>query len=65
MPAVLSQRFKEEFEKLSGAYVEQSMEFQRRRSTGFEKSLAVLDTTGQGTIAEMETLVRDTIRSDS
>lgn len=64
VPAVLSQRFKECFEKLSAAYVEQSMEFERRRGTDFEKSLAVLDTTGGGMIAEMEALVRTTIRSD-
>jgi hypothetical protein len=40
------------------------MEFQKRGSGGFEKSLAILDTSGGGLIVEMEALLRGTIRRD-
>jgi hypothetical protein len=40
------------------------MEFQHRRSAGYEKSMAVLDPSGHGLIATLESLVRTTIRRD-
>jgi hypothetical protein len=64
VPSALAQRFKEVFDKFSEAYVEQLMEFQKRGSGGFKKSLAILDTSGGGLIAEMEALLRGTIRRD-
>jgi hypothetical protein len=57
-------RFREAFEKLSEARVERYMEFQHGRSIGYEKSLEVLDTSGTGIIADLEALVRATIRRD-
>jgi len=62
IPAAVARSFKEAFDKLSGAYVEQSMEFRTGRGTGLEKSMDVLDTTGEGLIATLEALVRTTIR---
>jgi hypothetical protein len=56
--------FKGAFDKLSQAYVEQSMEFRTGRGTGYERSMEVLDTTGRGDIVELEALVRTTIRRD-
>jgi hypothetical protein len=64
VPAAIAKSFKEAFDKLSGAYVEQSMEFRSGRGAGFEKSMDVLDTTGEGVIATLEALVRATIRRE-
>jgi hypothetical protein len=57
-------RFREALEKLSEARVERYIEFQHPRTVGYEKSLEVLDTSGTGVIADLEALVRSTIRRD-
>jgi hypothetical protein len=62
--ASVAKSFKDAFEELSGAQVERYMEFQHRRSAGYEKSMAVLDPSGHGLIATLESLVRTTIRRD-
>lgn len=64
IPAAVANSFKDAFDKLSGAYVEQSMEFQTGRGSSLEKSMDVLDTTGTGLIARLEALVRATIRRE-
>jgi hypothetical protein len=56
--------FKDVFDKLSEAQVERRMEFQHARSAGYEKSFAVLDTGGGGMLANLESLVRTTMRRD-
>lgn len=62
--APTAKSFKDAFDKLSGAQVERYMEFQHGRSSGYEKSLEVLDAGGNGMLAELEALVRKTIRRD-
>jgi hypothetical protein len=62
IPDEVAKRFRDAFEGLSGAYVEQSMQFRSGRGAGYEKSMEVLDTTGKGEIADLETLLRATIR---
>jgi hypothetical protein len=62
--ASTAKSFKEAFDKLSEAQVERYMEFQHGRSSGYEKSLQVLDTSGTGMLADLETLVRKAIRRD-
>jgi len=64
IPASMAKRFKDAFDKLAGAQVERYMEFQHGRSSGYEKSLEVLDTGGGGMLADLEMLVRTTIRRD-
>jgi hypothetical protein len=64
IPAAVSRSLKDAFDKLSGAYVEQSMQFRTGRGAEFEKSMDVLDTTGDGMIATLEALLRATIRRD-
>jgi hypothetical protein len=60
----MAKSFKDAFDKLAGAQVERYMEFQHGRSSGYEKSLEVLDTGGGGMLADLEMLVRTTIRRD-
>jgi hypothetical protein len=60
----MAKSFKDAFDKLSEGQVERRMEFQHARSAGYEKSLAVLDTGGGGMLANLEALVRTTIRRD-
>jgi hypothetical protein len=62
IPAPIAEEFGKAPCKLFAAYVEQSSEF-RGRGSALEKSIAVLDTTGTGMIAEMGNLVRAAIRS--
>lgn len=64
IPSAIARSFKEAFDTLSEAYVEQSMQFRSGRGVGFEKSMSVLDTTGEGQIATLEALIRSTIRHD-
>ncbi len=64
IPAAIAKNFKDAFDKLSGAYVEQSMEFRTGRGAGFEKSMDVIDTTGEGMIATLEALLRATMRRE-
>lgn len=62
--AEIAKAFKDAFDKLSGAYVEQSMQFRGGRGAGYEKSMEILDTTGEGLIARLQELVRAAIRRD-
>jgi hypothetical protein len=65
--ASVAKSFKDAFNKLSEAQVERYMEFQHGRGAGgFEKSLEVLDTTGDDNkmFSALESLVRTTIRRD-
>jgi len=64
VPTAVAKRFKDAFDKLSGAYVEQSMQFRSGRGAGSEKSMEVLDTSGEGEIATLEALARATMRRD-
>lgn len=56
--------FKDAFDKLSDAQVERYKEFQHGRSSGYEKCCQVLDTSGTGMLADLETLVRTTIKRE-
>lgn len=62
--AEIAKAFKDAFDKLSGAYVEQSMQFRGGRGAGYEKSMEILDTTGERLIARLQELVRAAIRRD-
>jgi hypothetical protein len=63
IPAETAKSFRDGFDKLSEAQVERYMHFRHGRDfSGFKASMEVLDTTGTGMIADLEALVRSTIR---
>ncbi len=65
IPAPMAKIFKEALNKLHEAQVERYMEFQHGRiAGGYEKSMKVLDTSGEGMLSDLETLVRTTIRAN-
>ena len=65
IPASMAKSFKDALNKLAGAQVERYMEFQHGRSPGgYEKSIEVLDTSGEKMLSTLESLVRTTIRRD-
>jgi hypothetical protein len=63
IPSSVATRFKEAFDKLSGAHTERYLAFQHGRGD-YETSMEVLDTAGTGEIAELQDLVRSTIRRE-
>jgi len=63
VPASIAKRFKEAFDKLSGAQTERYLAFQHGRGD-YETSMEVLDPAGNGEISELQALVRSTIRRD-
>ena len=61
----MAKSFKDALDKLNGAQVERYMEFQHGRSAGgYEKSIEILDTSGEKMLSTLESLVRTTIRRD-
>jgi demethoxyubiquinone hydroxylase (CLK1/Coq7/Cat5 family) len=66
IPAPMAKIFKDAFNKLNEAQVERYLEFQHGRVPGgYVKSMAVLDTSGEGMFSELQSLVRTTIRSNA
>jgi hypothetical protein len=64
LSAPVAKRFKEAFDRSSGAQTERYLVFHRGHRGGHEKSMDVVDTTGDGEIAALQDLVRTTIRRD-
>jgi hypothetical protein len=64
LPSKLSAAFKHGFDTLSGAQVEQYVNFQNGRGVGDQKSIDLIGAGGEALFAGLETLVRSTLRRD-
>ena len=64
LPAVLAKAFKDGFEMLSGAYVEQKLDFEGRGVREQPKSTELITGSANLLYSALETLVRSTIRRD-
>lgn len=64
LPSAFSMAFKQAFDTLHGAQVEQYIDFQRGRSHSYEKGNDLIGPGGDALLARLETLTRTTLRRD-